>query len=126
MSTEYNNNFNEDEESLAQQQEDGEWINDSSPEPTQGRSRNSATIIAHGQLDLIERFYAQIESIGSLLFVEQVANIIKSSKSEGELLLTLDTDGVWISKKFRRHRQRKYRVELDKLHVSLIRLLLSR
>ena len=107
-------------------QNEGHWVNDNSPDPIDGKSRISATHIAHGQLDLIERFYENIKDIGSLLFVEQVANIIDSTKSEGENLLQLDQDGVWISRKFRRPRQRKYRVEIDKLHVSLIRLLLSR
>ena len=126
------NNLSDTEEASAAEaaeqappeQAQGVWAVDPSPAVEEGKMPRSATLVVHFQLDLIERLYGVLPEIGSAHFIMQVARVIDDSwinKSKG---LDIDDRGVVIAKNFRRPRQKKYRVDLDAMHVAMLRVAL--
>lgn len=114
----------EEAKPAAKVQPGGVWVADPSALPEEGKMAKSATIVVHCRLDLIERLYDVLPSIGSALFVAQAANLIDESWVRGQQGLLLEEQGVVIAANFRRPRQKKYRVEIDGAHVAMLRVAL--
>ncbi len=105
-------------------QPQGAWVEDPSAPAEPDKMPRSMTLVAHCYLDLIERLYTALPEIGSALFVSHVGRLIDESWMGQTQSLGLDARGVYIAKNFRRPRQKKYRVDLDAVHVAMLRVVL--